>query len=150
MGFLDNVKNTLISSDSGNVVSPEVAECQKKLNDLRKEKEELVMRLGDAFYNNNTVESATGTPYENFMRSLKVNSEEFALAEKRLLFVQGKRKCEHCGNMLPADSGFCNKCGRKLDPLFPGDVAGARICANCGSKLSEGVAFCGVCGTKVE
>ena len=31
--------------------------------------------------------------------------------------IQGLRQCEKCGNVLPVDSGFCNKCGDKLPPI---------------------------------
>ena len=146
MGFFDNAKG-------GQAVNPELAECQKKMNDLVKEKAELVSILGNLYLKNNTVESSVGTPYEEVMKSIDGNANAYKLAEKRYLFIQGRRKCEHCGNVLPADSGFCNKCGEKLEPLFEqantAPAQAEKVCPTCGAKLAPGAAFCGVCGTKI-
>ena len=35
----------------------------------------------------------------------------------RKLKTQGLRMCENCGNTLPYDSSFCNKCGYKLQAV---------------------------------
>ncbi|MCR4727176.1 MAG: zinc ribbon domain-containing protein [Lachnospiraceae bacterium] len=149
MGFFDGVKG-------GQTVNPELAECQKKMNDLVKEKAELVSILGNLYLKNNTVESSVGTPYEEVMKSIAGNADAYKLAEKRFLFIQGRRKCEYCGNVLPADSGFCNKCGQKLEPLFEQANAAApaqsaeKVCPTCGAKIAPGGLFCGVCGTKLS
>ncbi|MBO4416144.1 MAG: SPFH domain-containing protein [Lachnospiraceae bacterium] len=74
-------------------------------------------------------------------------------------------KCASCGNINPADSKFCFKCGEKLSiagtcpscgkELVPGAVfcpfCGQKLvrsCANCGAELPEGALFCAKCGTK--
>ena len=35
----------------------------------------------------------------------------------RKMKLQGMRICEGCGNVLPYESVFCNRCGIKLEPV---------------------------------
>ena len=67
-----------------------------------------------------------------------------------MLAVQGKRKCEKCGNVLVLESVFCNKCGEKLEPLFAEEMAKQNICPQCGATHSEEAAFCTSCGYKLK
>lgn len=62
---------------------------------------------------------------------------------------QGLRKCEKCGNVLMLDSAFCNKCGEKLETLFPPTEQNPHICGRCGTPYAEGAAFCANCGSKL-
>jgi len=49
-------------------------------------------------------------------------------------------RCSNCGSENPADSSFCEQCGRKFELLCPACKApvspGARFCRNCGTSLS--------------
>src|ERR1700746_3729484 len=49
-------------------------------------------------------------------------------------------RCSNCGSENPADSAFCEQCGRKLELLCPACKApvsaGARFCRKCGTNLS--------------
>lgn len=50
--------------------------------------------------------------------------------------------CSNCGNILPPESLFCNKCGQKvINDIF---------CKKCGNKLPPDSLFCNKCGTKVS
>ena len=48
--------------------------------------------------------------------------------------------CTNCGSDNPADAGFCEQCGRKLELLCPACKApvssGARFCKKCGAGLN--------------
>jgi class 3 adenylate cyclase len=48
-------------------------------------------------------------------------------------------RCANCGSENPADSAFCEQCGRKLELLCPACKApvsaGARFCRKCGASL---------------
>ena len=48
------------------------------------------------------------------IKKLEYNSKVW---NNRKLKTQGLRMCENCGNTLPYDSSFCNKCGYKLQPV---------------------------------
>src|SRR5262249_3205834 len=51
----------------------------------------------------------------------------------------GPMRCTNCGSESPADSAFCEQCGRKLELLCPACKtpvsAGARFCRKCGASL---------------
>lgn len=134
----------------GAQVPPEVAECDKHLEDLNKRREKIFYEIGAYYVANNTVETATGTEFEGYMKEIKAIADETVVMEKRKLAVQGLRKCEKCGNILVLDSAFCNKCGEKLEPLFVPTEQNPHICTKCGSEYEEGALFCVSCGSKLE
>lgn len=51
------------------------------------------------------------------------------------------RTCPKCGNVVPQDSDFCNKCGTNLSEQL--------YCSNCGFEYNLGDAFCPKCGTNL-
>lgn len=130
-------------------VSPEVAACEQKLAELERSRQEKVMQIGQLFLDNNGEEELAGTVYEEPAKAVSVILKEKDFQEKRMLAVQGKRKCETCGNILVLDSAFCNKCGGKLEPLFAEEMKNQNICPKCGSTYGEGAAFCTSCGQKL-
>ena len=131
------------------VVSSGVAECEKKIAELERNKEELVKAIGLKFLEKNTLDELAGSPYEEDVRAIAVIDKEREFQEKRKLAVQGLRKCEKCGNILVLDSVFCNKCGEKLETLFVEEMKKQSICAKCGSTYEEGAMFCTSCGNKL-
>lgn len=50
--------------------------------------------------------------------------------------------CNNCGNELPENAKFCNKCGTAVK------IAENKTCLNCGNELPKGAAFCNICGAK--
>lgn len=130
-------------------VLPEVAACEQKLADLERSRVEKVLQIGQMFLDKNGEEELAGTVYEEAARAVSVILKEKEFQEKRMLAVQGKRKCENCGNILVLDSAFCNKCGEKLEPLFAEEMKSQNICPKCGSTYGEGAAFCTSCGQKL-
>ncbi|MCI9278994.1 zinc ribbon domain-containing protein [bacterium D16-50] len=136
-------------SQASNVL-PEVADCDRQLTALNQRREELIRQIGELYLENNDSTAAAGTPYEEFLKEIEKLAVETLTVEKRKLAVQGLRKCEECGNILVLDSSFCNKCGRKLEPLFVPTEDNPRICAKCGTAYAEGAVFCVGCGNKLE
>ncbi|MBP5331513.1 MAG: SPFH domain-containing protein [Lachnospiraceae bacterium] len=53
----------------------------------------------------------------------------------------GGVKCSACGNINPAGSKFCFKCGEK--------IVSAPVCPECGRELVPGAVFCPFCGKKL-
>lgn len=131
-------------------LQPEVAECDRKLAELEERKTQLVMQIGLTFLASNTADQLAGSPYEEAVKAVDVVEKEKAFQEKRKLAVQGKRKCEKCGNILVLESAFCNKCGEKLEPLFAEEMKNQNICPQCGATYEEGAAFCTSCGNKLS
>ena len=131
-------------------VAPEIVECDNRLAAVEKRKYEVIYAIGLQYVNNNDVQSATGTIYEECMKELKSLEEETIFLEKRKLAVQGLRKCEKCGNILVLDSAFCNKCGEKLGELFPAAQPVSNVCAQCGAPYEADAAFCTNCGNKLQ
>lgn len=143
MGFFD-AKQT-----QANTVSPEVAECDRKLAELEQKRQDAIFRIGQLYVENNDAKSAEGTAYEPLVKEVQSITEESESLEKRKLALQGLRKCEACGNILVLESGFCNICGKKLDALFAPTQENPYICSKCGAPYEEGMLFCAECGNKL-
>ena len=145
MGFLDMAFNTKKAEGA----NPEVAEFERRLGTLEQDKKAVMYQVGELYVSQNDVISAAGTAFEPLMQKISEIEKEAEVLEKRILSVQGLRKCEKCGNVLPLESAFCNKCGEKLEALFEQEEVSKQVCRNCGATLVDGAAFCTSCGTKV-
>lgn len=134
-------------------VSNEVAECDRQIAELDQRRAGLVMQVGHMFLSANSLESLVGSPYEEYAKTVAAIDRDRAFQEKRKLAIQGLRKCDKCGNILVLDSAFCNKCGEKLEPLFPQQAPPVnpqpRNCPQCGAPYEEGAMFCTTCGMKL-
>lgn len=135
---------------SNSAVSPEEAECDKKLAELARNREETVRMIGLMFLESSTPESVANTPYKELVDKVAVIDKETVFQEKRKLAVKGLRKCEKCGNILVLDSSFCNKCGEKLEPLFVEEIKSQNICPQCGATYAQDAVFCISCGCKLK
>ena len=144
MGFFETKKGTTEQV-------PGVAECDAKLVQLAKQKQDVIYKVGLKYVENNTVADAAGTIYAEEMNELEELTREMENTEVRKLALQGLRKCEKCGNVLVIDSAFCNKCGEKLAPLqVEVEITQAtRHCSKCGNPVESGSAFCVFCGNKI-
>ena len=131
-------------------VNPEIAQFERRLAELEQQKQEVIFKTGMLYVEKNDVSSVAGTEFEPLLQQLEQIAKETVTLNKRILAVQGLRKCENCENILPLDSAFCNKCGEKLKPLFEAEEAVGNVCSKCGAALDAGAAFCTSCGTKVE
>lgn len=128
---------------------PGLAECDAKIAQLTKQKQETTYKLGAKYAENNTAVSAAGTIYAEELSELENIAREIDNTEVKKLALQGLRRCEECGNILVSDSAFCNKCGEKLEPLQIQEQSAAPRCPKCGNPVEPGAAFCVSCGTKL-
>ena len=149
MGLLDKSVFNLKKNESM-AVNPEIAQFEQKLAVLEQQKQEVIFNVGLLYVEKNDASSAAGTEFEPLLKQLEQIAKESNVLHKRILSVQGLRKCESCGNVLPLDSMFCNKCGEKLQPLFEAEDVVGNMCSKCGSVLDDGAVFCASCGAKVE
>lgn len=140
----------LFGQNGNGMMPPEVAECERQIAELQARRAEMVMQIGLQFLANNPLEELEGSPYEENVKAIAAIDKERDFLEKRKLAVQGLRKCEKCGNVLVIESGFCNICGEKLEPLFAEETKNQNVCPVCGAAYAEGAVFCINCGNKLS
>lgn len=129
--------------------SPAVTECVKRLNELEQGKKKLLLEIGTKYYEDHKKDPAKETQYAKEMEEIIAMDKETVIIEMRKLALQGLRKCTACGNMLPLDSMFCNKCGEKQQLLNVTETMNKNVCPNCGAERDADNIFCTVCGYKL-
>ena len=73
------------------------------------------------------------------------------------------KRCEHCGELIPADAKFCTKCGQKVkevaDPEAEGEEGEAaqiaestdvKECPECHAIIKDNADVCPACGAKLD
>ena len=139
----------LFEKKEGITKIPGVAECDAKIAQLGKQKQEITYRVGLKYVENNNAADAVGTIYAEELNELENICREMDNTEVRKLALQGLRKCEKCGNVLVVDSAFCNKCGEKLEPVQIEVQSKVLHCSKCGNPVENGTLFCTTCGNKL-
>lgn len=129
--------------------NPAVSECARRLNELEQERKKLLLAIGSKYFEEHKEDLAKGTTYAGDVEDIIAIDEERGIVEMRKLALQGLRKCTACGNMLPLDSMFCNKCGEKQQLLNVTETMSKNVCPNCGAEREEDNVFCTVCGYKL-
>ncbi len=138
----------------GPQLPPGVAECEKSIEDANAKKRELIFQIGAQYSIKYTPETSE-KDFEPYLTEIHKLDEKISNLEVKKLAIQGLRKCEKCGNILPVDSAFCNKCGDKLDPIDSviadeeDTQSNGTVCPKCGAAIEEGALFCTVCGQKI-
>jgi len=81
------------------------------------QKKNMIYQLGEAFYKANKENAEVDAEYKVAIDN--INKLEFnrKVWINRKMKLQGMRICEGCGNVLPYDSVFCNRCGIKLEAV---------------------------------
>ncbi len=81
------------------------------------QKKNMIYQLGEAFYKANKDNESVDGDYKTAIDN--INKLEFnrKVWINRKMKLQGMRICEGCGNVLPYESAFCNRCGIKLEPV---------------------------------
>lgn len=130
----------------------------KQVNEAKEETSKAIMTLGQAFFE--ATKDAPLPEYSEQIASIKACIDKEKLLTQYKLSFEGKMLCEACGQTIPADSVFCNKCGEKITPpdfssleppktQEPAPVA-QNVCPNCGAALVGDAAFCEKCGTNLQ
>lgn len=81
------------------------------------QKKNMIYQLGETFYKANKENAGVDADYKIVIDN--INKLEFnrKVWINRKMKLQGMRICEGCGNVLPYESVFCNRCGIKLEPV---------------------------------
>ena len=113
MDFLDKIGDALISATkevSGR--AKDVSDSTKLSYDVRKKKQdvdEAYIALGKKYYEEHKDSS------DEDIKNLSALLDEVTEMEVQIAGLRGGRRCTECGAIVPMDSGYCNKCGAKID-----------------------------------
>ena len=94
--------------------SAEVKSIEQSLKQAEDMKSNVISQLGELFYDANKDNESIDEIYKEKVDTIKKLEYNCKVWNNRKLKTQGLRMCENCGNTLPYDSSFCNKCGYKL------------------------------------
>lgn len=78
------------------------------------QKKNMIYKLGEEFFKANKDNPDLEDPYKMAIDSITKLDYNRKVWINRKMKLQGMRICESCGNVLPYNSAFCNKCGAKL------------------------------------
>ena len=113
MDFFDKLGDRLI--EVGREVSDrakDVSDSTRMQYEIRKKKQELddaYKTLGKRYYEENK-DSA-----DDEITLIRETLAEIEDMEIQVAGLKGGRRCPKCGAVVPMDSGYCNKCGAKLE-----------------------------------
>ena len=81
------------------------------------QKKNMIYQLGESYYKANKDNADVEESYKAVIDN--INKLEFnrKVWINRKMKLQGMRICEGCGNILPYESVFCNRCGIKLEAV---------------------------------
>lgn len=98
-------------------VTSEMKSIDQSIKMVEDQKKKMLYQLGEAFYDANKDNETLDESYKDKVDIIKKLEYNYKVWNNRKLKTQGLRMCENCGNTLPYDSSFCNKCGYKLKPV---------------------------------
>lgn len=99
------------------VAPAEIKTIDTSIRQVEEQKKECLFQLGALYFEENKNNENIDETYKKkveVINKLEYNAKVWA---NRKLKLQGMRVCEGCGNQLPYESFFCNKCGAKLDAV---------------------------------
>ena len=81
------------------------------------QRKNLIYQLGEAFYKANKKNEDVDASYKVMVDNINKLEDNRKVWINRKMKLQGMRFCDGCGNVLPYESCFCNRCGVKLEPV---------------------------------
>jgi len=97
--------------------SAEIRSIELSLKQAEEVQKNMIYELGEMFYEANKDNENADEAYKEKIDTIKKVEYNCKVWNNRKLKTQGLRMCDNCGNTLPYDSSFCNKCGYKLKPV---------------------------------
>ena len=154
MAFFDEMDRKL--SQFGQSVSNksrEVSEGMRLSSAIKaeEEKQNNLYREVGKYYFENCAANAEGqlkVLCDQIVASMELTSQY----KQQQNVLKGMVSCPNCGAQIPANSGFCNACGSKIEkqvPPAPQPGAG-KICPKCQKTVEADALFCTFCGNQFE
>lgn len=104
-------------TSSKDVNSSELKTIEMNLKAVEEQKKQVIYQLGEIFYNANKDVEGLDEAYRKKIDTVCKLDYNYKVWQNRRMKMQGMRTCIGCGNVLPYDSFFCNKCGAKLEAV---------------------------------
>ena len=143
-GILGGIAKSVVPK---NTPEGKLLNAQSDLEDLQKQKSEILLEIGKQAYQQNPSawpkDSKLKLIEQNIAAADSVLNEAKAAqeqAEAAKAAEDAKGRCPSCGNKNPEGVKFCQECGQKLGG------ATKVFCTSCGAELAPGTRFCGECG----
>lgn len=95
----------------------EIKSIENSLKSVTERKKDMIYKLGELYYNQYKDSEILDEDFKSKVDIINKLDYNCKVWENRKLKTQGERKCESCGNILPYESFFCNKCGVKLEAV---------------------------------
>lgn len=95
----------------------EVKSIENELRLVEDDKKKRIYDLGESFYAANKDNESLEDEFAKQVDTINKLEYNCKVWNNRKLKTQGLRVCDNCGNILPYDSFFCNRCGDKLEPV---------------------------------
>ena len=154
MAFFDEMDRKL--SQFGQSVSNksrEVSEGMRLSSAIKaeEEKQNNLYREVGKYYFENCAANAEGqlkVLCDQIVASMELTSQY----KQQQNVLKGMVSCPNCGAQIPANSGFCNVCGSKIEKqVSPAPQPGAgKICPKCQKTVEADALFCTFCGNQFE
>ncbi len=154
MAFFDEMDRKL--SQFGQSVSNksrEVSEGMRLSSAIKaeEEKQNNLYREVGKYYFENCAANAEGqlkVLCDQIVASMELTSQY----KQQQNVLKGMVSCPNCGAQIPANSGFCNACGSKIEKqVSPAPQPGAgKICPKCQKTVEADALFCTFCGNQFE
>lgn len=168
MGFIDKINDIsqkvgdgvvdtyrVIADKSGKMF--EGAKLKMSISDKEDEVKEIYSSIGKMVYDNYKNGEEVNKEISKECKKIDKMNAEIAEMKKEFLVSKDLRECSKCGEVIPLNSAFCEKCGAKQEPVKikkkeekkeATDVKVERVCPTCGLVCSSEAKFCNKCGYK--
>ncbi len=81
------------------------------------QKKNMIYQLGETYFKANKDNENVDPAYKDAIDNINKLEYNRKVWINRKMKLQGMRICEGCGNVLPYESCFCNRCGIKLEAV---------------------------------
>jgi ribosomal protein L40E len=153
MALFDDIKKKVSDTTQSAVkATKELAETTRlnsQISDEQRKIGGLYSQLGKLYFEKYGIEAES--PFGEICAAIVASSAQIEKLQMDIQFVKGVKRCQSCGADIPLASGFCGKCGSKVEtPVTQPDVVAADIqhCVHCGAEIENEALFCGSCGKK--
>ena len=168
MGVLDSMSNSFNRGMDSMSRSTKIAQLNRQINDLMKQRQDLAAQLGASLYDqtrgNPSFTSGREALYDGIASidaqrsNIEAQIEQIKAEQAAADAAARTYRCPRCGSVVHATDLFCSGCGLPIDQVLAGQsqgsvpqpVAPMRTCPNCGSPVNDGDLFCMTCGHRLD